>query len=169
MAALVGVALLAIPGSPAHKKTRLGLDLQGGLEVVLQAIPPKGEKVTQQGLDNAVSILHPHAGKWFASGVQPVRTGVAHPTICPYETFACVDGPFFIGAGNDRQFRSLAAALGAPELANDPHFPPHTDRLAPRECPPGRSTRSARRSRCRRSCTARWWSSGRVTAASGYR
>ena len=48
IAALVGVALLAVPGSPAHKKTRLGLDLQGGLEVVLQAVPPKDHKITQR-------------------------------------------------------------------------------------------------------------------------
>ena len=51
MAALVGVALLGVPGSPLHKKTRLGLDLQGGLEVVLKAVPPKGQKITQQDLD----------------------------------------------------------------------------------------------------------------------
>jgi SecD/SecF fusion protein len=63
VAALVGVALLAVPGSPAHKKTRLGLDLQGGLEVVLQAIPPKGQEVTQQGLDNAVSIMRNRVDK----------------------------------------------------------------------------------------------------------
>ncbi len=42
LAALVGVALLAIPGSPIQRKPRLGLDLQGGLEVVLKAVPPKG-------------------------------------------------------------------------------------------------------------------------------
>ena len=30
-------------------------------------------------------------------GETPPRTGVAHPTICPYETFQCADGPFFIG------------------------------------------------------------------------
>ncbi len=63
VAALVGVALIAIPGSPAHKKTRLGLDLQGGLEVVLQAVPPKGQKVTQQGLDNSLSIMRDRVDK----------------------------------------------------------------------------------------------------------
>jgi SecD/SecF fusion protein len=63
VAALIGVALLAVPGSPGHKKTRLGLDLQGGLEVVLQAVPPKGQKVTQQGLDNAVSIMRSRVDK----------------------------------------------------------------------------------------------------------
>jgi len=70
-AAVVGVALLGVPGSPAHKKTRLGLDLQGGLEVVLQAIPPKGQKVTQQGLDNAISIMRSRVDK----------LGVAEPEI----------------------------------------------------------------------------------------
>ncbi len=71
VAAVVGVALLAVPGSPAHKKTRLGLDLQGGLEVVLEAVPPKGQKVTQQGLDNAVSIMRSRVDK----------LGVAEPEI----------------------------------------------------------------------------------------
>ncbi len=33
------------PGSPIHKKPTLGLDLQGGLEVVLKAIPPKNGDV----------------------------------------------------------------------------------------------------------------------------
>jgi preprotein translocase subunit SecD len=63
LAALVAVALIAIPGSPAHRKPHLGLDLQGGLEVVLQAVPPKGQKVTQQGLDNAVSIMRSRVDK----------------------------------------------------------------------------------------------------------
>ena len=57
IAALVGVALLAVPGSPAHKKTRLGLDLQGGLEVVLQAVPPKDHKITTADLDRSVTIM----------------------------------------------------------------------------------------------------------------
>ncbi len=63
VAAIVGVALIAVPGSPAHRKPRLGLDLQGGLEVVLRAVPPKGQKITQQGLDNAVSIMRDRVDK----------------------------------------------------------------------------------------------------------
>src|SRR4029079_3936758 len=44
-APVVGALLLAIPASPAHKKPTLGLDLQGGLEVVLRAIPNKGQQI----------------------------------------------------------------------------------------------------------------------------
>src|SRR3954468_19360967 len=57
MAALVGVALLAIPGSPAHKKPTLGLDLQGGLEVVLKANPPQGHKLKSDDITRSIDIM----------------------------------------------------------------------------------------------------------------
>jgi SecD/SecF fusion protein len=56
-AALAGVALLAIPGSPVQKKATLGLDLQGGLEVVLKAVPPKGHTLTSEDLDRSIDIM----------------------------------------------------------------------------------------------------------------
>src|ERR687885_2843550 len=63
LAALAGVALLGIPGSPAHKKVTLGLDLQGGLEVVLRAVPPKGHTLSQEDLDRSVSIMRSRIDK----------------------------------------------------------------------------------------------------------
>ena len=57
LAAVVGSVLLIVPGSPIHKKSHLGLDLQGGLEVVLKAVPPKGHKITTADLDRSVSIM----------------------------------------------------------------------------------------------------------------
>ena len=55
--ALAGVALLGVPGSPWHRSLKQGLDLQGGLEVVLQAEPKKGEVLTAAEMDNAVAIM----------------------------------------------------------------------------------------------------------------
>jgi SecD/SecF fusion protein len=55
--ALAGAVLLAVPGSPIHKKPTLGLDLRGGLEVVLKAVPPKGHILTAADLDRSVSIM----------------------------------------------------------------------------------------------------------------
>jgi len=56
--ALAGVAALAIPASPVHKKVRLGLDLQGGLEVVLKAKPiDRRQQVTADGMDTSVSRM----------------------------------------------------------------------------------------------------------------
>ena len=57
LALLVGAALLAVPGSPAYKKPTLGLDLRGGLEVVLKALPPHGQSVTPQNMQTAQSVM----------------------------------------------------------------------------------------------------------------
>jgi SecD/SecF fusion protein len=64
VAALAGAALLAVPGSPIYQKPVLGLDLQGGLEVVLQAEPAtKGQKITPDELDKSVSIMESRINK----------------------------------------------------------------------------------------------------------
>jgi SecD/SecF fusion protein len=57
LAALIGVAFLAVPSSPVHKKLTLGLDLQGGLEVVLKAVPPKGHQLTPEDLSRSIDIM----------------------------------------------------------------------------------------------------------------
>jgi SecD/SecF fusion protein len=63
VAALIGVALIAVPGSPAHRSPTLGLDLQGGLEVVLKAVPPKNHTLTQSDLDRSVDIMRKRIDK----------------------------------------------------------------------------------------------------------
>src|SRR6266498_5023829 len=58
--ALIGAVLLAVPGSPIQRKPTLGLDLQGGLEVVLQAVPPEnkpGYKIQKSDIDRSVTIM----------------------------------------------------------------------------------------------------------------
>ena len=62
-AALVGVALMAIPASPLHQKPTLGLDLQGGLEVTLQAVPPVNRSLTKEDLDRSVDIMRNRVDK----------------------------------------------------------------------------------------------------------
>ena len=72
LAALVGVALLGVSGSPIHRKTTLGLDLQGGLEVTLKAQPPKGQKLQKGDLDRSVTIIRQRIDKLGVS--EPVVT-----------------------------------------------------------------------------------------------
>src|SRR4249919_2321922 len=55
--ALAGAVALGVPGSPVHKKLTLGLDLQGGLEVVLKAVPPANHALTSDDMDRSVSIM----------------------------------------------------------------------------------------------------------------
>ena len=62
-AALIGVVLMAIPASPLHQKPTLGLDLQGGLEVTLQAVPPPNRELTKDDLDRSVDIMRNRVDK----------------------------------------------------------------------------------------------------------
>ncbi len=70
-AALVGVGLFSVPGSPLERTPTLGLDLQGGLEVTLQAVPPKNRPLQKTDLDRSVEILRNRIDK----------LGVAEPDI----------------------------------------------------------------------------------------
>ena len=70
-AAIVGVLLLAVPGSPLERRPTLGLDLQGGLEVTLQAVPPPNRDLTKEDLDRSVEIMRNRVDK----------LGVSEPSI----------------------------------------------------------------------------------------
>jgi len=57
LATLAGVFLFAAPQSPLYKSPALGLDLKGGLQVVLQAEPTGGRKVTVDDMTRSVNIM----------------------------------------------------------------------------------------------------------------
>ncbi len=58
VAGLLILSLLVIlPGSPAQKKTRLGLDLQGGVELVYQGKPTPQAKVDSSSISRAIEIM----------------------------------------------------------------------------------------------------------------
>src|SRR6476620_4863917 len=71
IAGLVAVALMIVPSSPIPKKPTLGLDLQGGLEITKEAVPPKGRKLTKEDLDRSVTIMRDRVD----------RLGVSEPEI----------------------------------------------------------------------------------------
>jgi SecD/SecF fusion protein len=71
VAGLIGVGLLALPQSPISQEPTLGLDLQGGLEVTLQAVPPPTAPLEESDLDRSVEILRDRIDK----------LGVAEPEI----------------------------------------------------------------------------------------
>src|SRR5215212_6110310 len=57
-ALLVLSALVLIPGAPLAKKTQLGLDLRGGVELIYQAEPtPQVPKVTPQAVNDAINTI----------------------------------------------------------------------------------------------------------------
>ncbi|MFN2470509.1 MAG: protein translocase subunit SecD [Gaiellaceae bacterium] len=75
LAALVGVALLVIPGTPIHRSPTLGLDLQGGLEVVLEAQTPAEQQLTDSDIDRSVTIIRDRIDKLGVSEPEVRKQG----------------------------------------------------------------------------------------------
>lgn len=135
--------LMSINGYPDRNPLRVGVPIidlvtanmtfSGVLLALLSRMKDgAGQLVDVALLDAVISILHPHSSNWIFSGTAPSRTGDVHPTVVPYQVFGASDGDVFIGAGNDRQFASLAGVLELPELARDPRFASNRDRHAHR-------------------------------------
>src|SRR5437870_2835045 len=134
LAALAGVVALGIPGSPVHKKVTLGLDLQGGLEVVLEAKPAKGQKLDPSALDRSVSIMRqrvdklgvaePEIRKQGSNQIVIELAGVHDPAKAAsiigktaqlelYDLETSVIGPSLTAAGNPQETTSLYGLLSA--------------------------------------------------------
>jgi crotonobetainyl-CoA:carnitine CoA-transferase CaiB-like acyl-CoA transferase len=132
--------LMSVNGDEASGPTRVGvpiIDLATGLSAafgILLALSERersgrGQLVDCSLYDTAMSLLHPHAANWFASGVAPKLTGSAHPSISPYEKFAARGGEIFLGVVNDGQFAKLCRCIGREDLLADARFSRNGPRL----------------------------------------
>src|SRR5204863_2734627 len=55
---LILSVLIIVPGAPFSKKTQLGLDLRGGVELIYQAEPtPQVPKVTAQAVSDSINTI----------------------------------------------------------------------------------------------------------------
>jgi SecD/SecF fusion protein len=113
-AALAGVAILGIPGSPGHKKTRLGLDLQGGLEVVLKAVPPKNQTCDSACMDRSVSIMRSRIDKLGVSEPEIRKQGKNQIVIQLAGVHDPAKAAQIIGTTAQLQFYDLEADVTGP-------------------------------------------------------
>jgi crotonobetainyl-CoA:carnitine CoA-transferase CaiB-like acyl-CoA transferase len=89
----------------------------------------RGQKVEIAMLDVMASLLTYQAGIYFGTGQRPTRRGNEHPSIVPYEVFRAADGYLTLGVANNALWRQCCAALGRPELAEDPRFETEAKRV----------------------------------------
>jgi crotonobetainyl-CoA:carnitine CoA-transferase CaiB-like acyl-CoA transferase len=125
--------LMSLTGGPDGPPYRAGIsvfDVMTGLHSAIGILAAlhhrertgEGQHVQTNLLSTALSALVNQTSAYVAAGVVPVRMGNAHLSLFPYEPLPTGDGELIVAAGNDRQFRKLAEALGVPELADDERF-----------------------------------------------
>ena len=83
--------------------------------------------------DTQLSWLANVASSYLLSGEPPRRYGNAHGTVVPYQTFATADGHLMLAVGNDRQFASLAEAVGESSWVGDDRFTTNPARVKYRD------------------------------------
>lgn len=82
----------------------------------------QGSRVDIGMLDCQAALMETALARYDVEGKIPGRTGDAHPSLAPFETFAASDARFVIAAGNDTLFMLLAEALTLPGLALEGRF-----------------------------------------------
>lgn len=93
----------------------------------------QGARIDTSLLETGVAWMTNPVANFSASGRLPRRMGSATAMLAPYEVFETADAHVFIGCGADRMFQKLAAALDAPQLAQDERFARNADRVANRD------------------------------------
>lgn len=136
--------LMSVTGDADGHPLKVGIpvsDLTTGLYATISILAAlqhrnrtgEGQHIDLALLDAQMALLANQGSNWLNGGAEPHRMGNQHPTIVPYQDFACADGDIIIALGNDRQFRDLVHVLGLPEMAEDPRFALSANRSANRD------------------------------------
>ena len=115
---------------PAYRSGVSVFDIMSGLQSVIGILAAlrhrdatgEGQHVEVNLLSTALAGMANHSSTYVAGDAVPFRMGNAHPSLFPYEPLPTADGDLIVVAANDRQFATLAEALGIPEVLDDERF-----------------------------------------------
>ncbi|MBS45656.1 MAG: hypothetical protein CMH83_21280 [Nocardioides sp.] len=127
------------PGDPVRVGVPIG-DVMGAMssiQGILMALLARERTGEGQWVD--VSLMHALAfthttrlAELLATGNEPGGQGTAHSMVAPYEMFETADRPVIAGSWTEDTWPRFCAALGMPELVDDPRFATNQRRLANR-------------------------------------
>jgi CoA:oxalate CoA-transferase len=131
------MSLTGFPGGPPTRGGgSLGDYVQGlfGAIAVLGALVARdrtgrGQAIDVSSQDAMFSLLDYWPSIFAASGRLPKQVGNRHLAAVPYDCYRAKDGWLVIAVASNKLFRQLAAAMGRPELGDDPRFRGVTARL----------------------------------------
>jgi crotonobetainyl-CoA:carnitine CoA-transferase CaiB-like acyl-CoA transferase len=132
--------LMGVTGEPGRPPVRIGtspIDMGAGMWVVIgvlaaltrRAETGRGGVVGTSLYETALGWMTYHVTGYSATGEEPKPQGTGSPFIVPYSAFPTRDGQLLVTAGNDALFARLCAALGRPDIPDDPRFRTNPDRV----------------------------------------
>jgi crotonobetainyl-CoA:carnitine CoA-transferase CaiB-like acyl-CoA transferase len=135
--------LMSVTGLPGTEPTRVGIpvaDLASGLYLAIGILVALHERVRSgQGrwvqtslLEAMIAMMDMQAARWTVDGVVPIQEGNHHPTQVPMGCFASSDGYVNVAGPSGRLLQRFCAAIGLPELPQDPRFDSSVKRSANR-------------------------------------
>ena len=131
--------LRALTGYPDRPPTRVGLSIGDSLAGTMAALGAvaalearhrtgRGQVVDASIFESVLAMTEALVPEWQVAELRRERTGPTLPGIAPSNVYPTVDGQVLVAANQDSVFRRLAAAMDAPELAEDPRFSDHRAR-----------------------------------------
>jgi len=138
--------LTANPGQTEHPPPRCGVSISDDLAGMYCAMAvvsacwqvkgdpaAKGRVVDVDLVSSVFSLMEGMLPEYGLFGWVRQPQGAAIKTAAPTNTYPCADGKWLCVAGNsDLIFKRLMAAIGRPELADDPRFASNVARVANR-------------------------------------
>jgi formyl-CoA transferase len=130
-----------IVGDPDRPPSRMGVSIGDALAATygclgaLAALHHRERTGQGQIIDSALyeavlQVMESLVPEYAVAGLKRERSGSILPGIAPSNVYRCKDGDYLIGANQDSVFRRLCAAMGRPELADDPAYADHESRGA---------------------------------------
>ncbi|MCU1328514.1 MAG: L-carnitine dehydratase/bile acid-inducible protein [Bryobacterales bacterium] len=131
--------LVSITGTEAGEQTRCGhsvADITAGMFSVigiLMALEARHKTGEGQYIDVAmqdcmISAMTSNFMNYLGTGKSPVPLGTGFATVAPYTVFYAKDKGFAMAAGSDKLWLELCAAVGHPELTEQPDFATNASR-----------------------------------------
>ncbi|MEM6438944.1 MAG: CoA transferase [Pseudomonadota bacterium] len=134
-----------VVGDPSTQPSRMGISIGDELAATyaclgaLMAVNERHRTGQGQVVDSAIyeavlAMMESMVSEHHIAGYVRERTGPILPNVSPSNVFDTKDGKLLLIAANqDTVFKRLAAAMGRPELAEDPRYATHGARGAVQE------------------------------------
>jgi crotonobetainyl-CoA:carnitine CoA-transferase CaiB-like acyl-CoA transferase len=128
-----------IVGDPDRPPSRMGVSIGDALAATYgclgalaalhhRDVTGRGQVVDSALYEAVLQVMESLIPEYTIANFIRERSGSILPGIAPSNIYRCKDGEYLIGANQDTVFRRLAAAMGQPELADDPRYATHVER-----------------------------------------